>query len=75
MASSYVPPPQIPARPLGRGSSRLVVVALVLFTLAVAVGGAWYFVRSAEQHRAEIGETGPGNANAAPGFGVTDGEK
>lgn len=75
MSSSYPPPPEIPARPLGRGSSRTVVVVLVLLTLAVAVGGAWFFVRTAEQHRAQIDDTGPGNTNASPGFGVTDGEK
>jgi len=62
---------------MGRPASRRFVVVLLLLMAAGAFGGAYYVTRIATrpENRDRIQQSGPGNPNAAPGFGVTDGAK
>ena len=72
------PPAPIPGtQPLSRRSSRVFVVVMLVLMAVLAVGGAYYVTQMATkpENRARVQATGPGNENAAPGFGVTDGAK
>ena len=66
-----------PIRALSRASSKAFVIACIVLMVIASVGGAYYLTRVAKQpdNKARIQQTGPGNENAVPGFGVTDGEK
>jgi flagellar basal body-associated protein FliL len=73
-----LPPAPIPGgHPMSRRTSRVFVVMMLVLMAVFAIGGAYYVTRMATQpeNRARVQATGPGNENAAPGFGVTDGAK
>lgn len=77
MSSAPPLPPVSGTRPMGRRTSRVFVVVMLVLMAVLAIGGAYYVTRMATQpeNRARVQQTGPGNENAAPGFGVTDGAK
>ena len=52
---------------MSRKSSRVFVIVCVLLILGAMVGSAWYFTRTALDHKDVIG----GDSTAVPGFGVT----
>ncbi len=63
--------------PMGRRASRRFVLLTLLLMAALVLGGGYYVTQMAtqKQNRDRIEQTGPGNENAVPGFGVTDGGK
>lgn len=63
--------------PMGRTASRRFLLAMVVAMAALILGGGYYVTQLATQkeNRERIQQTGPGNPNAVPGFGVTDGAK